>query len=199
MTAAASAAAGLGVSILPESMLEGLTLIPLEDEGSICRIGMMTRKEGCLPPAALRFVECAAEVFGNGGKPIYRRDIRMPEFNRVVPIIRMFDVGKAKEFYLDFLGAELLWEHRFEEALPLYMAIKLGGCELHLSEHHGDGSPGANIRIETAGLADYHKALLDSGYRYARPGLEKPPWGGCEATVMDPFGNRITFYEEDGV
>ncbi|QID16044.1 MULTISPECIES: hypothetical protein [unclassified Paenibacillus] len=37
---------------------------PLEDEGCVCRIGMMTRKAGYLPPAAQRFVEFAAEAFG---------------------------------------------------------------------------------------------------------------------------------------
>lgn len=36
-----------------------------------------------------------------------------------IPIIRIFSEEKAKEFYLDFLGFKLEWEHRFEEQLPL--------------------------------------------------------------------------------
>lgn len=64
MTAAGFAAAGLGITILPQVMLEGLSWIPLEDESCICRIGMMTGKEGYPPPAAQRFVEFAAEAFG---------------------------------------------------------------------------------------------------------------------------------------
>ena len=32
-----------------------------------------------------------------------------------IPIIRIFDETKAKEFYLKFLGMTLDWEHRFGE------------------------------------------------------------------------------------
>ena len=32
---------------------------------------------------------------------------------KTVPILRMFDEAKAKEFYVDFLGFAVDWEHRF--------------------------------------------------------------------------------------
>ncbi|MCM3750011.1 VOC family protein [Paenibacillus pasadenensis] len=116
---------------------------------------------------------------------------------RTIPILRSFDESKAKEFYVGFLGGTVLWEHRFEEGMPLYMAVELGGVELHLSEHHGDGSPGANVRIEMepGQIRGYQAELLAKRYTYARPGLEKPPWGGIELSVGDPSGNRLTFYE----
>lgn len=38
--------------------------------------------------------------------------------NNTTPILRMFDEKKAKEFYVDFLGFKVDWEHRFEEDLP---------------------------------------------------------------------------------
>jgi len=38
---------------------------------------------------------------------------------KAVPILRIFDEAKAKEFYLDFLGFSLGWEHRFEPDAPL--------------------------------------------------------------------------------
>lgn len=41
----------------------------------------------------------------------------------VVPIFRMFDKAKAIEFYIDWLGFTIDWEHRFEENLPLYMQV----------------------------------------------------------------------------
>lgn len=37
-----------------------------------------------------------------------------------IPLIRIFSEAKAKEFYVDFLGFSLDWEHRFEPGLPLY-------------------------------------------------------------------------------
>ena len=38
----------------------------------------------------------------------------------VIPVLRMFDYQKAKEFYVDWLGFEILWEHTFEENFLLY-------------------------------------------------------------------------------
>ena len=68
--------------------------------------------------------------------------------SRTTPILRIFDEAKAREFYLGFLGFELVFEHRFEPGLPLYMGVRRDGCTLHLSEHHGDASPGAAMGIE---------------------------------------------------
>jgi uncharacterized glyoxalase superfamily protein PhnB len=118
-----------------------------------------------------------------------------PQFASVTPILRMFDIRKAREFYLDFLGFKVDFEHRFEPSLPLYMQVSLGSVILHLSEHHGDCSPGAKVIIETTGLKDYHADILAKGYGYMRPGLEKEPWGDVTMTVIDPFTNRLVFSE----
>ena len=114
-------------------------------------------------------------------------------FGKTTPILRIFDEAKAREFYVDFLGFRVDWEHRFEEGLPLYMQISMDVCIIHLSEHHGDGSPGAAMRIETNELDAFQKDLLAKGYKYARPGIEEMPWGTRDMSVRDPFGNRLTF------
>ena len=61
--------------------------------------------------------------------------------SQVIPTFRIFDVGKAKDFYVDYLGFTIDWEHRFEDTAPLYMQVSLGSFQLHLSEHYGDGCP----------------------------------------------------------
>ena len=109
------------------------------------------------------------------------------------PIIRIFDEAKAREFYIDFLGFKVDWEHRFEPGLPLYMQVSRDGCVLHLSEHHGDCSPGAAMRIETIDLDGFHSELVSKHYKYARPGIDETPWGTRDMSVKDPFGNRLTF------
>ncbi|MCL4832555.1 MAG: VOC family protein [Caldilineaceae bacterium] len=116
--------------------------------------------------------------------------------SRVTPILRSFDEAKAREFYIEFLGFQVDFEHRFEANFPLYMGISKDDCVLHITEHHGDCSPGSAIRIATTGLAAYHQTLADKEYKYARPGLKKQPWGTLEMTITDPFGNRLTFAEE---
>ncbi len=62
-------------------------------------------------------------------------------FTSAIPILRMFDERKAREFYIDFLGFSIEFEHRFEADLPLYLGISRNGLNLHLSEHHGDACP----------------------------------------------------------
>jgi hypothetical protein len=116
-------------------------------------------------------------------------------FTRTIPTLRIFDSGKAREFYIGFLGFKVDFEHRFEPDLPLFMQISMGDVVLYLSEHHGDCSPGAKIVIETTGLAAYHADLIAKKYGYARPGLVDQPWGATTMTIADPFYNRIEFSE----
>ncbi|CAG9623711.1 glyoxalase superfamily protein [Sutcliffiella rhizosphaerae] len=113
-----------------------------------------------------------------------------------IPVLRIFEVDKAKEFYCDFLEFEINWEHRFEPDFPIYMEIQSGECKLHLSEHHGDGTPGTLIRIATENIESLHESLLKKDYKYTRPGLEDTPWNMKEIRIGDPFGNRIIFYEK---
>ena len=92
---------------------------------------------------------------------------------RTTPILRIFDEAKAREFYVQYLGFRVDWEHRFEPDLSVYMQVSRDACILHLSEHHGDGSPGWR-----------------SG---STPMASTTPWGTREMSVKDPFGNRLTF------
>ena len=117
-------------------------------------------------------------------------------FERAIPVLRIFDEAKAREFYCDFLGFAVDFEHRFETDAPLYMAISRAGLVLHLSEHHGDASPGSTVLVRMAGVRALHRELDGKRYRYGRPGLERQPWGE-QLTVHDPFGNRIRFLQTE--
>ena len=47
------------------------------------------------------------------------------KIHSTIPILRIFDEVKAKEFYVDFLGFKIDWDHRFEPgsaALPSSLA-----------------------------------------------------------------------------
>lgn len=116
--------------------------------------------------------------------------------NAPIPIFRSFDEAKAREFYVDFLGFEVLFEHRFEPDTPLYLSLKFGDCELHVSEHFGDATPGSSVRIPMQDVAGYCATLNAKSYRHARPGFEDQPWGWRDMTINDPFGNRMIFCED---
>jgi catechol 2,3-dioxygenase-like lactoylglutathione lyase family enzyme len=43
------------------------------------------------------------------------------KLGRITPILRIFDEAKAREFYVDFLGFTVDWQHRFGDNFPLYL------------------------------------------------------------------------------
>ena len=120
-------------------------------------------------------------------------------FAHCAPIIRIFDTVKAKEFYLDFLSFARDWDDAAEwenpaRAHPLYSSVSRAGQHLHLTEHHGDASPGGNAFITMRGIREFHAELIAKQYRYNTPGLETVDWG-LMVTVSDPFGNKLRFCE----
>jgi catechol 2,3-dioxygenase-like lactoylglutathione lyase family enzyme len=119
----------------------------------------------------------------------------MPATFHAIPIFRIFDVAKAQEFYVGFLGFRVDWEHRFDETAPLYMQVSRDGLLLHLSEHHGDACPGSTAVVQTTGLEAYHREITAKGYPFMRPGIEVAPWNARVMEVIDPFGNRLRFNE----
>lgn len=121
----------------------------------------------------------------------------MPEkFEQIVPIFRIFSVEKAREFYVDFLGFSVDWEHQFEPNMPCYLQVRRGDLILHLSEHHGDCTPGSTAYVRMTGLDSFHSEITAKTYSYLNPGIEVQPWGSRVMEVIDPFGNRIRFSEE---
>jgi catechol 2,3-dioxygenase-like lactoylglutathione lyase family enzyme len=116
---------------------------------------------------------------------------------RVVPILRIFSVEKAREFYLDYLGCHLDWEHRFDETAPLYMQVSRDGLVLHLSEHYGDGSPGTNFQVDFEGVHELHAELSAKNYAYWRPGITQTFWGTAQLNLLDPFGNKLRLCEPE--
>lgn len=114
--------------------------------------------------------------------------------NDLVPILRSFDERLTITFYIDYLGGEELFRHRFEKTAPLYLGLSLCGVEIHLSEHHGDATPGSAIRIKVRNLGDLYQALQQKSYRNARPSIIEQSWGR-DLPIIDPFGNRIIFSE----
>jgi uncharacterized glyoxalase superfamily protein PhnB len=122
-------------------------------------------------------------------------EVNMPALGVTTPVLRSFDERKAREFYVDFLGFAVDWQHRFGENFPLYLQVSRDGCVLHLTEHHGDAAPGSGVRIHTSDIAALERELQARDYRYAKPHLETAPWGEQNFTITDPFGNRLTFFE----
>jgi len=113
-----------------------------------------------------------------------------------VPRLRSFDEAKAREFYVDFLGFTVTYEHRFGDNFPLYMQLQRDDCIIILSEHYGDACPGASLLITVENLAALRDELRNKDYKYSKPDMAETEWGTVEMGISDPFGNSLTFQEK---
>jgi catechol 2,3-dioxygenase-like lactoylglutathione lyase family enzyme len=120
------------------------------------------------------------------------------DFGRAVPVLRIQDEARAREFYVDYLGFGVEWEHRFEPGLPLYLRIRRGQAVLDLSEHHGDGTPGTVVWVPVAGADALHAELSRRPHARLRPGIDRDAPGGPTIELIDPFGNVLRLCEPSG-
>ncbi|AHH15221.1 glyoxalase-like domain-containing protein [Nocardia nova SH22a] len=118
-------------------------------------------------------------------------------FAAPIPVLRIYDVDKAYEFYRDFLGFEIEWEHRFGPDFPLYVQISRSHARLHLSAHHGDGTPGSVVWTAVDGIDGWQAELAARDYPFAKPGTPEDGPGGRGFQVIDPFGNVLRFAQPD--
>ena len=49
--------------------------------------------------------------------------------------------------------------------------------------------------LEMTGVKKFQEELLAKKYKHARPGCNKTEWGTIEMRNADPFGNKLTFFE----
>jgi hypothetical protein len=111
------------------------------------------------------------------------------------PALRIFNVDLAKSFYLQWLGFHLDWEYRPEDGGPSVMEVSRDKAVLHLTEHYGDGSPGAKVFIGIDDLEAFHQEIIERPNLYSRPGVEMAEWCEKFMTVGDPFSNRLVFVQ----
>ncbi len=118
------------------------------------------------------------------------KDIRI---DHAIPILRIFSEEAAVDFYVGYLGFSIDWEHRFKPELPLYLQVSRSGLVLHLSEHHGDGTPGTALWIAVDDVEGLQAELKGKRYHRMKPGIDRKAPGGPTMEVIDPFGNTLRF------
>ncbi|MFD6141557.1 glyoxalase superfamily protein [Promicromonospora sp. NPDC060271] len=132
------------------------------------------------------------------GPLVASHDLGPADFGRAVPVLRIQDEGRAREFYVDYLGFGVEWEHRFEPGLALYLRVRRGQAVLDLSEHHGDGTPGTVVWVPVAGVDALHAELSHRPHARLRPGIDREAPGGPTIELVDPFGNVLRLCEPAG-
>ncbi len=115
----------------------------------------------------------------------------------------MLDEAHACEFYLDYLGFDVDWEHRFEDSpsSPLYMQILLGGAALHLNGHATPESPVCEVRFPVVDIEAFCKHLNDKPSRFPKQSVADPRYEGkpTELNILDPFQNHLVFWAREEI
>ena len=110
----------------------------------------------------------------------------------VIPQFRITDAKCSHSFYVDGLGFEVDWEHRFEPAFPVFMQLTRANQTIFLTEHAGDCEVGGAAYFVVADVDGYYKDFVARGVVSLEP-PEDTPWGSREMVVTDPDGNRLRF------
>jgi len=110
-----------------------------------------------------------------------------------IPTFRILDYEKAIKFYVDFLGFNLDWEHRFSETEPVYMQVSKNGLTLHLTENTRFQTE-VIVFVETKGIVGYYMEI--SKKDASIPKVSSTPWQTKQMEIEDPFGNLLRFNEK---
>ena len=120
-----------------------------------------------------------------------------------IPVLRMSAEAAAKAFYVDFLGFEIEWEHRFEDSpeSPLYMQIRLGQAVIQLNGHAKPDTPPAEVRTLVRGVQAFCNYLRSIESKFPKPSVVDPRYSGknTDMNLIDPFENYLVFWEPGDV
>jgi len=107
---------------------------------------------------------------------------------RAIPVLPADDIDVAREFYVDRLGFDVLYEVRNEGKTGL-LGIERGGIRITLDCPMSGHGRDACVSLEVEDADAYYEAWRD------RVEIRRPPrnetWGARTFDVIDPFGNTI--------
>lgn len=113
-----------------------------------------------------------------------------------IPIHNCADLQRSLRFYLETLGATLLWDDA--QAVPMIASVKWRDHELYLSAHRGDGVQGAATYLIVPDVDEVYAELLERGLVPPDDDdVHRAPtdqtWGMREFYVRDPDRNCLRF------
>ncbi len=109
---------------------------------------------------------------------------------RVMPTLRITDYARSKAFYVEGLGFQIDWEHRFEPHFPVFMQVSRGDLAFFLTEHAGDCAVGALVHLYVQDVDAWYLEFRNKGVPVKEPPNESLQ-GLRDMTLIDPDGNKL--------
>jgi catechol 2,3-dioxygenase-like lactoylglutathione lyase family enzyme len=107
---------------------------------------------------------------------------------RITANIATADVGRAKAFYAELLGLELVMDLGFIQTFAAAGAA--APPQVSVASEGGSGTPVPDLSIEVDDLDALHARILAAGLPIAY-GPVREPWGVRRFFVRDPFGRLL--------
>lgn len=106
---------------------------------------------------------------------------------RIVANIAASDLGRAKAFYGDLLGLDLVMDHGW---IMTFASEATMTPQLSVATEGGSGTAVPDLSIEVDDLDSVYRRMTDKGVAIEY-GAASEPWGVRRFYVRDPFGRLL--------
>jgi lactoylglutathione lyase len=117
---------------------------------------------------------------------------------RCFPILLTPDMRRALTFYVDALGGRIGYRYP-QTGEPVYVTVRLGSSSVGIAADASGDGPSAAFEL-CAYTRDVDAAVARLRTAQVRV-VDEPsdqPWGERMARVLDPDGNRVSLFGEEG-
>lgn len=106
---------------------------------------------------------------------------------RIVANIQTPDIARAKAFYTDVLGLDLLMDHGWIATYGLEQEMPV---QISFASEGGSGTPVPDLSVEVDNLDEVLEQMKAAGFTIEY-GPTVEPWGVRRFFVKDPFGKLV--------
>jgi catechol 2,3-dioxygenase-like lactoylglutathione lyase family enzyme len=112
---------------------------------------------------------------------------------RIVPNIAADNPDRARSFYADVLGLNVVMDHGW---IMTFAGGPSGAQQVGIAREGGSGTPVPDISIEVDNVDEVHRRALAAGFSIEY-GPTREPWGVRRFYVRDPFGKLLNILAHD--
>lgn len=106
---------------------------------------------------------------------------------RIVTNIETKDIDKARIFYQDILGLEILMDHGW---ITTYGSSQQMDIQISFASQGGSGTPVPDVSIEVDDVDAVFAAMQNANFKIEYGPINEP-WGVSRFYVRDPLGKLI--------
>lgn len=113
---------------------------------------------------------------------------------RIVANLAAPDPSKARSFYEDLLGLQVVMDHGW---IVTYAAETLMTPQVSIASEGGSGTPVPDLSIEVDDVDEVHRRAVAAGFEIPYS-IADEPWGVRRFYVRDPFGRLVNILAHAG-